>query len=178
MKRCARVLLWVVLAVPGLAAQDRGSDFLEWREGAKLRWDDFRGPIGPADPSYQGAASHLSIAIRLSCTNNVPDLHVSAEFDRNRSWARPNMTAGLLEHEQVHFDIAELYARRTRVEWREVGNPCANAAAVRAIADRNSRLAEGLQDVYDEETHHGTRPGAQTEWAGRLRRMLDASIND
>lgn len=165
----AAVVFWAGIAAIPLSAQD----FLVWTEGRRLAWNDFRAPPATDRPDYHGAESRLSIAVGLTCANNVPDLTIRAEFDRNRSWARPNMSPGLLDHEQIHFDIAELYARRTREEAANVANPCQNAAAIRAIAERNHVLAEGLQDAYDEETHHGTRPDVQAEWARRIRSLLD-----
>lgn len=171
----AGVVLTLVLIGNPLHAQGAGDDYLVWQDGVSLAWDDFRGHPDPESPPYQGAESQLSLALRFSCTNDVPNLDISAEFDRNRSWARPNLPTSLLEHEQVHFDIAELYVRRTRREFRNLGNPCRDAAAVRAIANRNNELSIAVQGVYDEETIHGTRPEAQAEWARRIGILLKSS---
>ncbi len=151
-----------------------GQDFLVWNEGEPLHWRDFRGPVPADKPAYHGAESRLLIAVGLICTNGVGDLKISAEFDRIQSWARADMPTGLLEHEQIHFDIAEVHARRARKEAANVLDPCQNTEAIREIAERNQRLAAEMHDIYDEETHHGTRAEAQAEWSGRIRSLLSS----
>ena len=148
---------------------------LVWQEGVSLNWDDFQGEPGAAGRPYQGAESRLTIALRFSCTNSVPDFKVWAEFDRSNSWARPNMPASLLEHEQIHFDIAELYARGTRKAFDDVRNPCGNPSAVEDISDHNNELSARAQQNYDEETLHGTLPGAKAAWTRKIRALLEAS---
>jgi hypothetical protein len=176
MRRLAHgLVLHLALTLSAVCAQGVDGDFLVWRDGVSLTWEDFQGQPDAASPSYQGAESQMSIALRFSCTNNVPNLGVTAEFDRSKSWARPNMPASLLEHEQVHFDIAELYVRKTRREFREVPNPCDNASRVQAISSQNGDLAAKSQEVYDAETFHGTRPEAQAAWARRIGVLLRAS---
>ncbi len=156
-------------------AQESDGSILVWQEGVLLRWDDFRGEEGRARRPYQGAESRLTIALRFSCTHSIPDFKVWAEFDRNNSWARPGMPASLLEHEQVHFDIAELYARGTRRAFSQVPDPCENPSAVEDISDHNNELSARAQQNYDEETLHGTLPDRQAAWTRRIRALLGAS---
>ena len=85
------------------------------------------------------------------------------------------MPASLLEHEQIHFDIAELYARGTRKAFDDVRNPCGNPSAVEDISDHNNELSARAQQNYDEETLHGTLPGAQAAWTRKIRALLGAS---
>lgn len=85
------------------------------------------------------------------------------------------MPASLLEHEQVHFDIAELYARGTRRAFSQVPDPCENPSAVEDISDHNNELSARAQQNYDEETLHGTLPDRQAAWTRRIRALLGAS---
>lgn len=151
-----------------------GQDLLIWNEENPLRWPDFRGPVPADKPAYHGAESRLVISVGLFCANGEVDLEISAEFDRGRSWARPEMPASLLEHEQIHFDIAEVHARRARKEAANVLAPCRNAEAIREIAERNQRQASEMHAIYDQETRHGTRAEAQAEWSGRIRSLLSS----
>ena len=179
MRRLAWALvLHLALTSSPLLAQTSDDNFLVWQDGVSLGWDDFRGQPGAASRPYQGAESRLTIALRFSCTNSIPDLEVWAGFDRTNSWARPNMPASLLEHEQVHFDIAEMYARETRREFRDVRNPCGNPSAVKELSDHNNEISALAQQTYDEETMHGTLPEAQAVWARRIRVLLRASNRD
>jgi hypothetical protein len=166
-------LLLLLLLQPGpVNAQDDPDNYLVWQADVPLTRSDFEAPPDPDSPPYQTAGSKLTSSIQLSCTGDVPDFRVVAEFDRNSSWARPEMPDRLLRHEQLHFDIAEVYARRSRREFREIDDPCRNAAAVRAMAQRNDALGGEVQRLYDEETGHGTEPEAQADWARKVRILL------
>ena len=167
------VSLLACISIP-VVAQESDSNVLVWQEGVLLQSNDFRGETGTARRPYQGAESRLTISLRFSCRNSVPNLDVHAEFDRSHSWAKPNMPPSLLEHEQVHFDIAELYARGTRKAFANVMNPCANPSAVEAISEHNNELSARAQENYDEETLHGTLPEAQATWTRTIRAMLAA----
>jgi hypothetical protein len=100
-----------------------------------------------------------------------------AEVDRRQSWTTRPTDERLLDHEQGHFDVTELYARRIQKKL----NALISAGAIvgrgdddtTAVADLNqqvdSRVQEFLdlehkeQDQYDIATHHGTFHNAQAE---------------
>jgi hypothetical protein len=103
------------------------------------------------------------------------------------SWWNPKTVANpewMLRHEQLHFDIAEVFARRRSRE------SAADVAATRTVADTPGEavalfakrwstlfgsVIAGLldvQDSYDRETRHGTVPKVQTEWFAKVRRDL------
>ncbi len=122
--------------------------------------------------------------------------HIEAqltEFDafailkRDQSWnAQPN-NARLLDHEQGHFDLAELNARRMRQNIAKLltGAGLVGKGRDRAAADAN--LEELLrarlkvfndrdvqdQEQYDQITRHGTKPIEQAEQRKAQREALE-----
>ena len=93
---------------------------------------------------------------------------------RRRSVVQRDMQ--LLEHEQVHFDLAESGGPadqnavrgsegRVRGAWRH-----ANASGRRS-RDIDRELQEE-QRRYDRETGHGTNEAAQARWGDRVRKLL------
>jgi len=117
----------------------------------------------------------------------LEDLEYVALLDREGSWWNPRLETNpewVLRHEQLHFDLTELVARRrNREREHDAAATRATAAspgeAMRGFARRWSAhfaalLAdwEALQERYDRETRHGTLPAVQTEWFARVHREL------
>ena len=171
------------LAIPAIAGlvfsmlplHAQGPSILGWQDGVRLSWTDFQGRPHADAPGFQGAESSLAVSIQLSCTNDVPDLEVRAEFNRDLSWARPDMPASLLQHEQIHFDIAELYVRQTERQFSRIADPCNNVDRVEALSDRNNAAMMAEHETYDQETFHGTRATPQANWTRRVNLLLRAT---
>ena len=115
------VLLWL-LGPAGYAQTVRTpptpAAVICWQEGLKLRWRDFQAPHNlTADTS---AGAHTSAAIYIAGQEDAqgrPAYVVECFFVKKESWVRDSASSGqnaLLAHEQLHFDIAELFARKIR----------------------------------------------------------------
>jgi hypothetical protein len=97
-----------------------GNDLIVWNKDYKLKWDDFQGQGDTA--KVIGAASTCSINY-----NHIPirgedslKILVEAVFLKKDSpkimWRleASNFVVQALQHEQIHFDITEVYARKFR----------------------------------------------------------------
>ena len=94
-------------------------DFILWQENKKLKIQDFKADnkdtIKVNRQQFLGAIS----AIRIEYSsfqrnkNSVPDFSIKAYFDPNESWMLLKNDY-VLQHEQIHFDLTELYARKMR----------------------------------------------------------------
>ena len=94
-------------------------DFILWQENKKLKIQDFKADnkdtIKVNQQQFLGAIS----AIRIEYSsfqrnkNSVPDFSIKTYFDPNESWMLLKNDY-VLQHEQIHFDITELYARKMR----------------------------------------------------------------
>ena len=94
-------------------------DFILWQENKKLKIQDFKADnkdtVKVNKQQFLGAIS----AIRIEYSsfqrnkNSVPDFSVKTYFDPNESWMLLKNDY-VLQHEQIHFDLTELYARKMR----------------------------------------------------------------
>ena len=184
---------------PDFSAQD------DWTRHRTLTRDDFR----ETEPSEIEAevdgtlTGEAYVALRLACVVRPrllesPSGGYSAELEsvrffallsRDESWWNPRARTNpewILRHEQVHFDIAELFAaeqnanvERVREETRAL-RPDPDAAAYalrRSLADylaAQQRAFEEVERRYDRETQHGSDVERQTEWFARVKRGLGA----
>ena len=83
-----------------------------------LTWDDFKGRADKSTGYYAETQWELSFGkIGFRSDQEIPlkDLVLTLKFNEKKSWVvRGKETPELLKHEQGHFDIAEIYARKIR----------------------------------------------------------------
>src|SRR5687768_6828529 len=111
-------LLYLLFLLPGgmsngqsrsASVDDRGT--ITWNEFYRLQWHDFQGE--PQENSIGDAGTVVQIKAKPYLVKKQVRYDVYALFNRKKSWAR-DYSESLLAHEQLHFDIAELYARKIR----------------------------------------------------------------
>lgn len=151
-----------------------GERHLEWREGQALTWDDFK--ASPDANSEMLAMTKSRISFKWSCSEEGEfSFTVLARFDRGESWRRKEATDELLVHEQWHFNITELYARKMRKHISGLENPCSlSAEDLKAEAGSVQQEWDKRQKQYDRETQHSEDKEAQKRWEAMLAKEMKA----
>jgi hypothetical protein len=153
---------------------------VSWAQHPKLSWDDFKGR--PArlgrEPS---AVTDTGFRTQLVCRDVVLDADSVAEFYPGSSWVRPNRKlVSLLKHEQGHFDITEIYARKMSKAIRDSKIECADEAnadaAGKKILSGLDKEWERAEKAYDLETKDGTDSARQAAASRRIASEL-AGLN-
>lgn len=150
---------------------------LEWSPDRKLTWEDFKGKPDRHLELNVAARSSCRFGIRVDTSNasNVTVV-VTNEFIRHQSSVRPERkTPALLAHEQLHFDLCEVYARmlRKRLANTQLSADNANKVATDIFLEVYKTYKE-RQWTYDDETHHGLEPVPQQRWAESIGKELTA----
>lgn len=142
---------------------------IPWERSRPLRWADFQ--ADPPSSGAEGALTGYSLLYGVSCTGAAFDFDVSAVFLPGRSWVRtlvladPGESRRTLRHEQTHFDLTEVHARRLRKALHQVYDPCRTGERqVPDEADRVIAAEARLQARYDDETRHGLDAARQQAW--------------
>ena len=173
---------------------------MEWSAVRRLVKEDFRGRVPTPAPS--ASISAINIEASWECKGGALVASVRATFDPARSWWRsaqgsPWAGAGglansseaqlmarrssvqrdlqLLDHEQLHFDIAEVTVRKIRAQVSTFANACAEAGGtepLHQIVVEADRELQEEQQRYDRETGHGINERAQDAWRQRIRALL------
>ena len=176
-----RIGLWVAVVLSS-ASSLRAQDLIEWSTERPLSMQDFKGRP-PADSS-RASLSWLNIDVSWQCEGHTLVADVRATFDPGRSWWRPaedgwqaanQRDRRLLEHEQLHFDLAEIAARKLRKRFEDLEDACADPAAQAELQPVVAEIDRELQEEqrrYDRETDHGTNHVAQEGWRRTIRRRL------
>ncbi|MCC6402136.1 MAG: DUF922 domain-containing protein [Flavobacteriales bacterium] len=156
-----------------LIAPLRAQTNIPWSAERPLTWADFQGtpPRGIDRDAYTYYG--ISASFERDGEGRIT-AEVSCVFMPAESWVRPpaKASAPLLAHEQLHFDLAELHARRFARELpAQLGGAGPEAAFQRAHDRMMARLREE-QERYDRDTDHGRDAAAQARWAADVRRRL------
>ena len=95
-----------------LSAQNNNDSLIYWEKNWKLSSGDFKAKI-PNDCGHDKARSSLALVPSLINRDKSTDIKVICAFNKYESWIIDSSNA-ILMHEQLHFDIAELFARKIR----------------------------------------------------------------
>jgi len=183
--RTATVVAALLVAVPATAQLP--PHLVAYRQ---LTWADFQGstaPLGPevakimsgvhVDP-FEVEVEHLE---GNSWIARAKDPKVYSFMDPSLSGVRPaGNSAYTLAHEQLHFDISELYARKILTALREVEVEGDDPVRVRFDLEerlfrvRAELLSElgGMQDRYDRDCGHGKKKRNQKNWQKKIAKKL------
>jgi hypothetical protein len=137
-----------------------------WNEYYKLGWHDFQGKR--TEDAIGDAGSVVQIKAKPYLVKNKVWYEVTALFLRHKSWVSGKSEA-LLAHEQLHFDIAELYARKIRKKIQAMSSQGNNDikiynAAIQELLEESDRLDK----QYDTETLHGAMVRKQKTWETKI----------
>ena len=175
-----RILLGCGLALGLLAARPAAAQatvklpagFIRW-SARRLTVADFKGRPRPAQT--HAALTSANINTGAICRGDVFVGTAQASFNPATSWVRDpaTMTPALLRHEQLHFDIAEVYARRLRQQLASLHLACSQ------LGDRFDRVSqaayaawEKAEDDYDRDTRHGLDHARQAQWEAQVQQQL------
>lgn len=147
--------------------------FIPWNAQQKLIWDDFQGPADEASSSK--AYTWTKISMGWECDGDVFKLTAIAKFDKARSWKKDVLTPALLAHEQLHFDITELYARKMRAHFASLTDAC--KLSTEEVSAQGQKLLDewnARQKLYDKETAHSKIKDEQARWEVMVAKEIKA----
>lgn len=172
-----RLLLFIILilchgTVQCALAQDASS--LEW--GGMISYEDFQSSPDEADT----AAANISVSILLGYVNtqsNILRFKVVAVMDKDESWIKEGFRKPhILKHEQGHFDIAQIFARKLEAVLKK---RFYSPTDVRLLSDLYDDFLNQMNEVqvrYDQETRGGWDPVAQSKWRRYIEEELFAAM--
>lgn len=147
-----------------------------WRKDHFLTWSDFKGtPKTPKDKMgiHQAAASATgSVFIHRKDDNGNMIPYPISYFYKTISWSISKDSI-LLQHEQLHFDIKELYIRKMRMGFMELSEQKNyDSAAYSNLSNKILKECAEVQNKYDKEVSFNKVK--QNEW----RKCIDKELED
>ena len=170
------LMMIAAFAIANADAQPKDcANCIPWTVNRKLKWSDFQGK--PKQLSPNEALTDSGMSIELKCDGTTSKAVVRCYFNPNSSWTKSTDSDHLLRHEQLHFDITELFVRKLRKQLAKFGDDCeALAKHIDEYYKRNYKEFVAYQDQYDHETQHSLDKEKQAYWEEKVAREL-AELN-
>ncbi|MGB5500128.1 MAG: DUF922 domain-containing protein [Maribacter sp.] len=148
---------------------------ITWSPEHKLSWEDFKGRAPNNARAAATTASGISYQFSTSGSGGEIELDyaVSTFFYPNKSWYQPSLCDSLiLSHEQLHFDISELYARKMRNRLASSSFTQNVKAEVKQIYKEVLEELEEFQNLYDDQTNFSRDMEQQLLWNNKIQEAL------
>ncbi|WP_144283743.1 DUF922 domain-containing protein [Chryseobacterium echinoideorum] len=151
---------------------------IEWKENKKLVWENFRSKTNNLGSADVVAYTHCGweYSVITSSDPKVPvKIEIQTIFNEDKSWKDDKrINDYVLVHEQKHFDIAEIHARKLRKEVAaKIKNTSDFNKYFRAIYAKISSEYRNYQAEYDKNTKHGMNKEKQTEYNIKIAEDLE-----
>jgi len=164
-KITAAILFFIPIFV---SAQEE--DAIQW-SAARLTWNDYLAKPGVYDDA--AAITSTALGIEYHVKDNELTYKISCLFSKIKSWGRYKSDY-ILSHEQGHFDITEIFARKLAKAMEEyIFNPRTFRTDLDKIYQRIMREKEDYQELYDQGTDYSRDKKMQAEWLKKIALELD-----
>ena len=157
-----------VCSLGAIQAQDKTVDLdrIYWNDWYRLEWSDFTGV--PNEGATVAALSSIGLPYKYS-TDGEGELKLSIDvcFLKKESWSKSELRNNLLlQHEQIHFDIAELHRRKIVKAFLETSFTKKNyKEKLNQIIDKIWKEEyKIMQDQYDKESGFSKVIKEQIRW--------------
>ena len=97
-------------------AQDKDEELIDWKTSGQLTWNEYKGKPDPNSDAAASTTTYLGIEYKMD--EKGFGWKIQCRFSITRSWGRAK-TDFILKHEQGHFDIAEIFARKLNKKMSE-----------------------------------------------------------
>ncbi|MES2850029.1 MAG: hypothetical protein V4685_13300 [Bacteroidota bacterium] len=144
--------------------------FIRWSATRPLLWSDFQG-----QPTTDDGAVTYAFLDRKLYKKNPRITYLKAIFGKEQSWVRIPDSLGLI-HEQGHFDIVEMYARKFNNKF-SVPYLDTKEDRVSLETKQFDELCKEMDEVqanYDGETQGYLNQQEQERWNKWIKKQLDS----
>ena len=157
--------LWLFVFFSSFAPTN--SSLIDWNSERRLTWDDFKANPDKNSPNAALTGTNIKFDFSYSSDRGF-QYHITCQFDKNKSWGRVK-TDYILAHEQGHFDIAEIYARKLNKVLKAYKPDENNLSKdVNKIYEKMMKAYYDEQEVYDKETNFSINHAKQEEWLRKI----------
>lgn len=147
-------------------------DFIVWSNDKKLEWNNFKGT--PVENAAEVAMTASSVELNYNTNAKTLNWTVTPKFFPKLSWVKsPLKSAYILQHEQLHFDITELYARILRKQLTENIHSVNDLQQLQRIGRSIFKQWQEEENKYDIETNHSVDKEQQLLWENNIKERLE-----
>jgi len=151
---------------------------IEWTPTVKLEWSDFKAKK-KTSAGFAVATSTCGFGLESETKEGKTFHKIYVRFYCDESWHNAGIKIpAVLAHEQLHFDICEIYGRKLYKELLKLKkNGKLSNEKAEDIYNKMMKEYNDYQDLYDLETDHSTNGKKQQEWNEKVKQELTSLKN-
>ena len=139
---------------------------IAWNENRRLAWNDFKGE--PDTENYPNTLALTNSGFGFESSINpfkASKIIVRNSFNTFKSWGlTEHQNDYVLKHEQLHFDITEIFTRKLRKAISDNNLTSKDIDRARALFNSTFQDYKLFQDRYDDDTKKGEKKDTQEKW--------------
>ena len=162
-----------------LVGKNSNEETMTWDESQKLTWENFKADPNVNSDAVALTASGITFGYSVKTTGRRIisfSATVDAHFYPNKSWyIKDKGDDHILSHEQLHFDITELYARKFREQLKRLK---VNQNLKKQLNRLHMAINEALNETqqrYDAQSNHSINTEMQKQWESFIANELKDS---
>lgn len=166
---------FVIIALSIFCLSCLEDDVIVWSKDRKLNWNDYKGK-----PQKRFAAASTVYSLGRKVLNDKDGAivaRIQAYFYSNDSWKKDDwISESVLNHEQRHFDIVELFCRKMRKQISEMDFKNFDDAALKvdSLYEKYNKEMDIYQDKYDDESNGSMDSEGQKKWNTKIDKEISA----
>lgn len=154
-----------------IGEKEENEEVIPWKYDRVLTWDDFQSE--PKTGSDVVATTSTTLGISYQLREGELVYSITCNFSKLKSWGSMR-TDYILAHEQAHFDITELIARKLHQDLQSYQLDKKNFRQdITRIYEAAVKEKETMQETYDRETNHSRNKVKQYEWLDHIAKLLE-----
>lgn len=144
-----------------------------WADTLTFNWTLFKAAV-PANKEFH-ARTDWGIDCSAAVMRGNLVITLTAVMYPNASWIKPTKKSEeLLIHEKLHFDIAEVYARKIRQAFEDSAlNKTDVDVWIKGIYRKIFEDCRNAQKQFDEDTNHSIVKAEQIKWFKKVNDALE-----
>lgn len=145
-----------------------------WNKSLALTWQNFKSKPDITSKLVALSTCKINTDVKVKDDSDSIEFTIKSYFLSYDSWVKATEKNDyLLKHEQGHFDLNEVYARRIRQELMVTKFKLGTLPVVfREITTKFFKELNAMQLLYDSETVHSQDKSRQEEWDIKIYEQL------
>jgi hypothetical protein len=153
------------------------AQIIKWSKDRPLTWADFQGPPDKSSPYDASTSFYTGYSFYCKHVDSlyIINFKLNGGFDTQRAWSVKRMTnEDVLKHEQLHFDIHEVYMRKLFAAFNAAKYTANYREEIKNIYNQVMDRLRAAQIKYDTDAGHSVNIDMQHYWETYIHRQLDA----
>ena len=171
--------LFLCIFIISFKSEIKKTSVIVWTSNYKLKWDDFQGIKDTLIDINEESMIKTKIEVITKISKEKVEFQILSYFDKEKSWTINDSSLMLLNHEQLHFDITEIFARELRKKLSSIKFISSQNLKdkVKELYHKVNLASIEYQLKYDRETNHSKNKSQQLIWNERIKDILKNTNN-